>query len=177
MDPKEEIRTLFEKYGHHHNQGEPVSYLEHALQTAYIAEENGCGREMIIAALLHDIGHLIAHKYPDHTKLRSWVFINHESFGSEHLKKIGLENGIVELVEGHVMAKRWLARDKSYYSKLSECSKLSLIQQYGPYTDDEADEYLKHPRHLEFTQLRLFDDSAKTLGKKTPDLEYYLNMI
>jgi len=39
--------------------GEPVTQLEHALQSAAAAEAAGAAPALIVAALLHDIGHLV----------------------------------------------------------------------------------------------------------------------
>ena len=53
------IFTLFERRGHAAYFGEPVSQLEHALQTAHQADQKGAPDYLIVAALLHDIGHLL----------------------------------------------------------------------------------------------------------------------
>lgn len=180
MDPKEEIRNLFKNYGYRDYIGESISQLEHALQAAHLAEENGCGREMILASLLHDIGHLVVYQFDNSaalTKIQSHGIQNHEKIGADYLRKLGFGGDIPDLVEGHVYAKRWLARDKSYHDKLSPASQNTLIHQGGLLSDEETKEYMKHPLHQKFTQLRLFDDSAKTIGKVTPDLEHYLSMI
>ena len=58
------IFTLFQRRGHAAYFGEPVSQLEHALQTAHQADQRGAPDYLIAAALLHDIGHLL-HGMPD----------------------------------------------------------------------------------------------------------------
>src|ERR1039458_5122350 len=45
--------------------GEPVSQLEHALQAAYHAARDDAPDWLVVAALLHDIGHLL-HDMPEH---------------------------------------------------------------------------------------------------------------
>ena len=55
----EDIRDVFERYGELAYSGEPVSQLEHALQTAQRAEQDGAPDTLITAALLHDLGHLL----------------------------------------------------------------------------------------------------------------------
>ena len=45
--------------GKHQYGSEAVSQLEHALQCATLAENNGASKELIIACLLHDLGHLL----------------------------------------------------------------------------------------------------------------------
>ena len=55
----QDIEQLFER-GHRSYDGESVSHLRHALQTAALAERHHAGPELITACLLHDLGHLIA---------------------------------------------------------------------------------------------------------------------
>lgn len=131
---KEKIISLFEKYGKKDYIREEVSQLEHALQEAQIAEENGEDADMILAALLHDIGHLLA--YEDEGEEGNFKIIytkfglkKHESHGDEWLKRNGVRNPIPELVGSHVLSKRWLCRDEKYYEKLSEASKHTLRDQ------------------------------------------------
>lgn len=42
-----------------------VTLRQHALQTAEIAQKNGCSDNQLIAALLHDIGHLVLDEHKD----------------------------------------------------------------------------------------------------------------
>ncbi len=195
---KSTITRLFERHGNSDYIGESVSQLEHALQAAHIAESSGEGPVMILAALLHDIGHLVVYEWEDSSvvfddirpifdninpyrhrfdNMGGFGVKDHENLGAEYLQKMGLDEGIPELVKSHILSKRWLSRDSSYYDKLSEASKQTLIHQGGPMTDEESEEYLKHPKHTQFTSLRLYDDGAKVVGKKTRDLEYYLDYL
>jgi 2-amino-1-hydroxyethylphosphonate dioxygenase (glycine-forming) len=184
---KSTITNLFEQYGSEDYIGESISQLEHALQAAHIAEANGEEHEMIIAALLHDIGHLVVYeqensdsKWGAHYQDDVSPYLgahHHEKIGADYLRNLGLEENIPELVESHISSKRWLSRDPIYHAKLSEASKQTLIHQGGPMTDEESIEYLKHPKHIMFTSLRLYDDGAKVVGKKTKDLEYYLSYL
>ncbi|MDA0761848.1 MAG: phosphohydrolase, partial [Proteobacteria bacterium] len=52
------ITSLFDQAGGGDYLGEPVTQQAHALQAAYAALTAGCGSEEVIAALLHDVGHL-----------------------------------------------------------------------------------------------------------------------
>ena len=54
-----DIEALFERRGGEQYSGEPVTQLEHALQTAALAEGEGADDELVTAALLHDLGHLL----------------------------------------------------------------------------------------------------------------------
>ena len=52
------ITTLFQEHGTARYGVEPVTQLEHALQSASLAEDEGASVWMVTAALLHDIGHI-----------------------------------------------------------------------------------------------------------------------
>ena len=54
-----DICILFGRKGGRAYDGEPVTQLEHALQTAARAAESGAGPALVTAALLHDLGHLL----------------------------------------------------------------------------------------------------------------------
>src|SRR5260370_854784 len=54
------ILRLFAEHGLAAYLGEPVSQTEHALQAARAAEHSGAGASLIAAALLHDLGPLLA---------------------------------------------------------------------------------------------------------------------
>jgi len=59
MNRVEEILRLFETRGHNAYLGEPVSQAEHGLQAAYLAKLEGASDALVVAALLHDVGHLL----------------------------------------------------------------------------------------------------------------------
>ena len=54
-----DIETLFERHGAIEYDGEGVTQLEHALQGAYLAEQEGASDALITATLLHDLGLLL----------------------------------------------------------------------------------------------------------------------
>ena len=57
-----QIEALFNTSGDIQYSGEGVSQLEHALQTATLALEAQASTELVTAALLHDLGHLLNKK-------------------------------------------------------------------------------------------------------------------
>ena len=59
MDCVDEIFALFEDHGKAAYFGEAVSQEEHALQAAHFAAVEGAPDPLVVAALVHDIGHLI----------------------------------------------------------------------------------------------------------------------
>src|SRR3954462_2767878 len=54
-----DIEQLFTTRGGEQYSGEPVTQLEHALQCAAFAEAEDESDEMVTAALLHDLGHML----------------------------------------------------------------------------------------------------------------------
>ena len=108
--------------------GEQVTMSEHMIQTAMLAEKAKCNDELVCSCLLHDYGHFILEKPDELVELK--VDGKHEHIAYEYLKSF-FKKEIVDPIKYHVLAKRYLARDKSYYNQLSEASKVSLCLQGG----------------------------------------------
>ena len=170
----DQIRAAFAKRGND-NYGEGVSQLEHALQCAVFAERAGASEPLIVATLLHDIGHML-HDLPEDIA-NSGVDTEHESLGSAWLSQhFGPE--VSEPVRLHVAAKRYLsANEAGYYDVLSEASKLSLKLQGGPMNPEEQANFGSERFFQEAVSLRRWDDEGKVVGMKTPDLGYFEPMI
>ncbi|KAG0011568.1 hypothetical protein BGZ82_002955, partial [Podila clonocystis] len=172
--------------------GEDISQLDHSLQTAQQARDFQADDETVIAALLHDIGQFCdrqaamdimaeASDLQDRTESMSTVKVGvkgHEYIGGQYLRKLGFSEKVAQLVEAHVVAKRYLtATDKSYYNGLSSASKASLKYQGGPFSDDQVQEFERDPLFREKVQLRLWDDKAKVVGLHLPGLASYKDMV
>lgn len=170
-----EIVELFSQHGDSQYGGEAVSQLEHALQAAFFAERDGCSDGLIVASLLHDIGHLL-HDLPEDAPEHG-IDDLHESLGGRWLaQRFGDE--VVQPVALHVEAKRYLcAVDSTYSKQLSGPSRLSLALQGGPMAaaEIEAFEQLKHSEAA--VRLRRYDDAAKVPQLATPNLEHYAAII
>ena len=105
MNTMREVRAAFDKRGQD-NYGEGVNQLDHALQCAFCAERDGATPALIVATLLHDIGHML-HDLPDDIADQG-IDTQHESLGSAWLSQhFGSE--VSEPVRLHVPAKRYLA--------------------------------------------------------------------
>jgi predicted HD phosphohydrolase len=65
----DEIARLLGTKGRRQYGREAVSQLEHALQCAQLAEEAAETPETVVAALLHDLGHLVFQAQPTREKL------------------------------------------------------------------------------------------------------------
>jgi len=170
-----EIRRLFDRRGRDMYAGEPVTQTEHALQAASLAEQEGAGSPLVIAALLHDVGHLLHDLGEDCAD--EGIDDRHEALGAAWLEqRFGPD--VVEPVRLHVAAKRYrCAVDADYHSRLSDASRLSLRLQGGPFTEPQARKFEQHPHFAAAVRLRLWDEAAKIPQLETPPLEHFLALI
>ncbi len=151
-------------YGH-----EPVTQLEHALQTAAFALCENASHELVAAALLHDVGHLLHDLHDDAPD--EGIDDRHEILGQRWLER-HFGPAVTEPVRLHVAAKRFLcATDSSYESQLSEPSRVSLRLQGGVMSAGEVAEFNALPFARDAVRLRRWDDEAKMVGMTTPGLE------
>jgi len=173
----DEIMKLYEGYGGAEYAGEKVSQLEHMVQAAQLAEEQGYEEDVILAAFLHDIGH-ISEAAKGENEMDGFGIRDHEELGAEFLRGKGFSKKVVRLVESHVEAKRYLTiKDPSYYAQLSEASKRTLDFQGGPMTEEEAGAFEQYPLFHLIIQMRKWDEMAKIENKPLPDLQHYRAMI
>lgn len=171
----EEIRQRFTEKGNAIYAGEPVTQTEHALQAAYSAEQAGETPELIVAALLHDMGHLL-HQHDENCATQG-IDDLHEKIGAQWLVQYFPES-VTEPIRLHVAAKRYrCAIDPLYHSQLSAASKLSLQLQGGPFTSEEVEAFEINHWSASAVRLRSWDEAAKIPGEKTPELEHFLTYV
>ena len=154
--------------------GENVTIAEHMIQSAMVAEKTKSKDNLICSCLLHDYGHFIVDD-PDGL-VKNNQDGKHEDIGYEYLKKF-FKKDIVEPIKYHVLAKRYLARDKKYYNKLSEASKVSLKLQGGVLDSKEAKIFEKDEFFKDSIKLRKFDEAAKKIGVNIKDISEYKNLL
>ena len=171
----DEVLSIYERCGAAAYFGEAVSVTEHGLQAAYFAQADGASDALVVAALLHDIGHLIA-SVPD--DIADWHSdAHHELIGSRWLSR-HFGPGVYEPVRLHVPAKRFLcATEPVYFQRLSAASVLTLKLQGGPMSGDEIAGFQAEPYHREAIAVRQWDDQGKIAGLSTPDFAHYRAMI
>ena len=156
--------------------GEQVSQLEHALQCAQAAKTKGYDNEIIISALVHDIGHILPSS--DITSMNYLGDIAHHTKGATYLQKKGFPNRIVELVRDHVPVKRFLVTtDPKYIDKVSDASKKTLQFQGGLMSNSEREAFENDPLLEDKIKIRLLEEDGKAPGKKTEPLESYREMM
>jgi len=153
----DEIEALFDAHGRE-TYGEGVTMEAHSLQTAALACREGGDDALIVAALLHDIGHLL--ELSDD----AFGYHKHDRSGGDWLAA-RFPAGVSEPVRLHVAAKRYLcAIDADYFDTLSVASKHSLEKQGGPMTVVQAAEFARHPQRERAVRLRRWDDRGKVSG-------------
>jgi phosphonate degradation associated HDIG domain protein len=172
----EEIFTLLTDSGSEQYFGEQVTKLEHALQCAHHAQAAGADEELVLAALLHDIGHLLeddaAEKHPE------VGVINHDSLGGAWLRNRGFSERCAALVENHVNAKRYLtATNPQYFSRLSPASVETLEHQGGPMRPEEVEAFARSPYLKDFLRLRSWDEMAKDPHWQGPGIESFRPLL
>jgi len=167
-----DIGQLFADKGGEQYTGEPVTQLEHALQSAFLAEQEDAGDELVTAALLHDLGHLL-HDLGA-TPTLSGVDDVHQYRALPFLRGL-FGDAVLDPIKLHVDAKRYLCATRAdYFAALSDDSRRSLVLQGGIYTPDQADSFIRLPGAEAAVRLRIWDDLAKTGGLATPPLSHYL---
>ncbi len=175
MTVAEEILALYADKGAGAYYGECVSMAEHGLQAAHFAQAAGAPTALVVAALLHDVGHLVEEAPND---LAAWTSdAAHERVGAGWLA-LRFPPEVSEPVRLHVPAKRYLlATDAEYFAKLSPASVVTLKLQGGPMSLEEAARFENERFHREAVLVRRCDDRGKVAGMKTASLRDYREMI
>ena len=175
MTTADEVITLLSSRGQSSYFGEQVSQLEHALQAGHFARQENAPDHLVVAALVHDIGHLLADTPETIADLA--IDAKHEEIGEAWLaQRFGPE--VHEPVYLHVAAKRYLcAKDPQYLSLLSPASVESLQLQGGPMSPIEIGDFESNRYFRDAVRLRHWDDEAKVPDLATDHLESYRDLI
>jgi len=171
----DEIERLFAARGGEHY-GEGVSQTEHALQCALLAEAEGAPASLIVAALLHDVGHLLE----ESDLAQDGIDDRHQVFGAEALAGLFGE-AVRQPIALHVAAKRYLCCvEPAYFDTLSAASKHTLALQGGPFDAAQATAFEALPYWREAVALRRFDDLGKRVepcGRRFGDFKSLMNQL
>ncbi len=165
------IFDLFARRGAEEYMGESVSMAQHMEQSAACAAADGAPDEIVIAALLHDIGHFVGDFPID--SLENGVDNRHEEAGAKFLEKF-YPPSITEPVRLHVAAKKYLcAVDDRYFGHLSAASIQSLQVQGGPMNRAQIEAFESNLYHQDAVKIRLYDDDGKVAGLDIRPVESY----
>jgi len=175
-----DIEHLFAVKGDRMYTGEPVTQLEHALQCAQLAENDGADAPLVIAALLHDLGHMLNDQ--GETPTLRGIDDKHQFVALPFLRGL-FDDAVLEPIRLHVDAKRYLCvrgdrtvSGAEYWAGLSQDSKRSLELQGGVFSRAEADTFIARPHATAGVRVRVWDDRAKQAGAATPPLRHYLDL-
>ena len=150
--------------------GEQVTMLDHALQSAALAAADDAGDEMVLACLLHDLGHVLG-------RAGDWGLPDHAEVGARALQPL-LDSAIVEPIRGHVMAKRHrVAAEPGYRDRLSRASRMSLAEQGGPLCAEAAEAFATGAFAAETMRLRSYDDNGKVDGLTISPIGDYRGLL
>lgn len=167
----DQVFQLFRQQGNSMYGGEAVTQTEHALQCAWLAEQEQAASSLVVAALLHDVGHLL-HNLGDDCADEGIDDV-HQTRGADWLSD-WFGRDVVQPVRLHVPAKRYrCAIDPEYLARLSPASLVSLTLQGGPFTGEEAKQFEQFSHAQDSLQLRDWDDLAKVENLQTPDLDHF----
>lgn len=171
----EYIGGIFERRGCEEYLGEDVTMAAHMLQGARLAEEGGQPDEIIVAALLHDIGHFTS-EFGSFT-MEDTEDRFHEQAGAELLAPF-FPALVSDCVRYHVAAKRYLCATRpAYHDKLSEASRRSLELQGGPMTPAEVEAFEQLEHRDAIVAVRYLDDAGKDPAMQTPSFSHYAPLI
>ena len=175
MNIVEKIADVFDQHGDAEYLGEPVTMAQHMLQAAHFAKQAGEPDAVVVAALLHDIGHFTS-------ELGTFSMADtedkyHEDAGAVFLAQ-HFPPVVVDCVKHHVAAKRYLcATDPAYFAKLSDASVHSLNLQGGPMSADEVAAFEQEPNLGAIVRVRLYDDQGKDPNLEVEGFDTYREMM
>ena len=166
---------MFARKGGREYDGEGVTQLEHALQAAALAQAEGAPAQLIAAALLHDLGHMLNDQ--GETPTMRGIDDGHQYAALPFLRG-SFDDAVLEPIRLHVDAKRYLCATRSgYFDGLSADSKRSLALQGGAFDEAGAAAFIARPYAADAVRVRLWDDQAKVPAAPTPTLAHFLAVV
>ena len=172
----EQVLALYRRWGGDHYD-EDLSQTEHALQTAALAVAAGASDELVAAALLHDVGHLLELAARDGAGELPAEDLDHEAVGARYLSAL-FAPAVTAPIALHVRAKRYrCAVEPDYLATLSEGSTRSLELQGGPADAAEVASFESNPAFTDAVALREWDDGGKVDGLVVEPIEHYRPLL
>ena len=170
----EEISRLYEIRGASTYIKSPLTHLQHALQCAWLAEQSGSAHELIAAALLHDLGHLLA-CYGE--QLPPDADDGHDYIPVPFLRE-RFPDAVIEPIRLHVEATRHLCGiDSDYWSRLPDTDKRCLARQGGPFTGQQSAVFLARPFAADALRVRRWDELAQDPHARPPAWSHFADVL
>ena len=170
-----DVIALYDHWGSN-NYDEELSQHDHALQTAALAAHAHAPAPLVVAALLHDVGHLLELASGAGEEQGS-LDLTHEARGARYLAAL-FPSSVTGPIALHVRAKRYrCAVDPEYRRALSAGSMRSLELQGGPMSESEVLAFSNHPGFEDAVRLRAWDDKGKVDGLAVAPFEEYLDLL
>lgn len=158
----DEVLALYARWGEE-GYDEALTQSSHAAQVAAWARAEGADEALVAAALLHDVGHLLAMEARGHGRPDPEADLRHEAVGARWLARL-FPAEVTAPIALHVQAKRYrCAVDPGEEARLSPGSRASLARQGGPLTEAEAERFAALPAAADAVRLRGWDDAGKAL--------------
>jgi gamma-butyrobetaine dioxygenase len=158
--------------------GEDVTMIQHQLQAGALAA--GCSDALVVAAVLHDIGHVIGRQEGETYAVEALTDdrdAHHDASGARWLSR-WFGPDVTEPVRLHVAAKRYLvATEPTYAAKLSEASTHTLRLQGGPMSPQQVHDFETQPYARDAVTLRRLDEAAKDGARQAPGLDAYRDLL
>ena len=158
---------------------EELAQIDHALQTAALAVHEAAPDELVAAALLHDVGHLLAIQAGrvEGESAAPAQDLTHEAVGARYLAGL-FPPSVTGPIALHVRAKRYLcAMEPGYVAGLSAGSVRSLELQGGPMSATELRVFERNPASTSAVRLRRWDDGGKLEGLQVEPLIAYEELL
>ncbi len=160
--------------------GEDVTMIQHQLQAGALASAAGCADALVVAALLHDIGHMVGPEEGEADAVEALAGdrdAHHDASGARWLSR-WFGPDVTEPVRLHVAAKRFLvATEPHYAATLSAASVHTLRLQGGPMTPREAHEFERLEYAHDAVALRRLDEAAKDATRDAPGLDTHRDLL
>jgi len=172
------VLALYQEFGRMHYD-EELAQIDHALQTAALAEHEAAPDELVAAALLHDVGHLLAIQAgrAEGESAAPAQDLTHEAVGARYLAGL-FPPSVTGPIALHVRAKRYLcAMEPDYVAGLSAGSVRSLELQGGPMSVTELRVFERNPASTNAVRLRRWDDGGKLEGLRVEPLIAYVELL
>lgn len=170
-----DLDEIYERRAHARYGRTRLSQRAHALQAGGLAIEAGLVPALVVAALLHDVGHMV-HELGEYPAGRG-IDDRHDLVGAAWLGQI-FGPDVTEPVRLHVAAKRFLcATEPGYRDRLAPEDLLSLDLQGGPMDAAEQRAFEREVYAGDALALRRIDDAACDPERSGPSWATFSEVI